>query len=79
MGVAWVSKYALQVPVHGRCVERVSEQLGNKKAIIVIPTPFFACAFINNYIYTKEDEEYNQGKNSLLTDCSLTNEEFRQI
>lgn len=60
MDVAPLYEYALPFQVQERRIQQVTERVGNKKAICVIPASFCACALTNAFCYANGDGGHSQ-------------------
>ena len=50
--------YAMLVPTQGRVFQNVTELIDGQKAISIVPSRFCVGAYINDYRYHQDDEEY---------------------
>lgn len=67
----------MQVQVQAGRFHQVAEQLGNERAICVVPDPFPACELINTFCYAKENDEYNHYDKGLLANPRLPSVQFQ--
>lgn len=51
------SRHELQVQWQKRRSKLATERYENKEALYTVPVPFWACAFINDFSYSKENKK----------------------
>ena len=67
---------AMQIDVRTTSFPQVRELLNGRKAICVVPAPFAATAFVNDYRYHEDDEDYQAWKNNELSFVRRPNVKF---
>lgn len=72
------SRYALQLRVQGTQSDRITEQLGNRKAVCCVPAHFCVCAYTADHCCAKEDIEYELHQKKLSPNARSLNMTFQQ-
>lgn len=64
--------------MQGERFEQVAGRLKSRKVNHALPASSCASGLINDFWYAKEDEEFIEGDQSLLSSCRLRNADFQQ-